>query len=1128
NNGWPAITCSGDNVACVDTGCETPSLILDGPATICQDQTTTVDIPEPATFPDGGGIRLQFISTATGTGINLTLGGGLPYTFDYDLNGLLSANDIDPFEGEYTINIFLFTDADDIAGTICASGEDPVTVTFLGADDPLCDESAENCSASPLIVEGDSEICAGETTTLTAAVPPEIPVGGGMLYQFVNVDDEEDVITWTGAPFPATFDNDLNGLLSDNDFDPFSGTYEVEIFIFTDADDIAGSLCAFGNAPVTLTFLDAGDPLCQEPSEPCTDWQDPAPGQGWPDFNNTFGGAPCDDGGGCPFNEIQAFQVWAGEAYAINNFIEGGTYTFSNCNGPGAGSWVPEFTVIAPSGAVDAFGSDTDCSITWTASESGTYLIVINEAGNCGDAFNTNNGWPAITCEGDGVACEGAVCETPSLVLDGPATICQDQTTTVDIPEPATFPDGGGIRLQFISTATGTGINLTLGGGLPYTFDYDLNGLLSANDIDPFEGEYTINIFLFTDAANIAGTICASGEDPVTVTFLGADDPLCEEPSPNCSASPLIIEGPAEICEGETVTLTGAVPPEIPAGGSMLYQFVNVDDDEDVINWTGAPFPATFDNDLNGLLSDNDFDPFSGTYEVEIFVYSNPGDIGNSTCAFGGAPVLITFLDANDPLCDGPPDPCSTAPLLALGSVIACEGESLTVAPNATFPPQVPEGGGIALVFAGGGLSSDFIISEVDFPFTFDADLNGALSGESLDPLSGDFEVEIVIYTDPTDVEGSICAEGTVPVGLTFAGPDHPDCVGEPEPCTDWQDPTPSTGYGNFNDLFGGAPCDPGTGCPVNEIITIEVWAGEAYSVDNFQEGGTYTFSICNGPGAFSWMPDFTIIAPSGAIDAFGSDTDCSITWTASESGTYLIVINQFGNCGEAVAENNGYPSLTCEGGPEVQCPETCDAGTLGVEGETALCPGDVTTVFNTEATEIPAAGGYRIRATAGGETYFFAPAAPDELTFIEYTFDGQAATPFVGTATLRAQVYSDADNPDGSICAESSDIELTFLADNAEDCTINSVLDWLSGDWSIYPNPAGHFVTVDLTVNSPLPIVLRITDISGRTVHTEVIAASSGRQEVRVETSQLASGIYMVSLEADNARDVKRLAVQH
>ena len=305
----------------------------------------------------------------------------------------------------------------------------------------------------------------------------------------------------------------------------------------------------------------------------CTDWINPTSTGGWTDFNTEFGGAPCDDGTGCPFNEITAFEIFADEAYAMSNIAEGGSYTFSACNGAGGNgtggtAWDIEFTIIAPSGAIDASGLNggSNCELTWTASESGTYLIVVSEVGACGNSANdaTDNGFPAITC--NGVSC---------------------------------------------------------------------------------------------------------------------------------------------------------APPQ-------------------------------------------------------------PG-------------------------------------------------------------------------------------------------------------------------------------------------------------CTTWTNPTPTGGWTDFNTEFGGAPCDDGTGCPFNEITAFEIFADEAYAMDNVAEGGTYTFSACNGAagdgtGGTAWDIEFTIIAPSGAVDAAGLNAGsiCELTWTASESGTYLIVVSEVGACGTSAndATNNGFPAITCESSDAVSCIPTAVGAT--------------------------------------------------------------------------------------------------------------------------------------------------------------------------------------------------------
>ena len=137
----------------------------------------------------------------------------------------------------------------------------------------------------------------------------------------------------------------------------------------------------------------------------CITWTAPNATGGWTDFDP----APCNG----ETQEITDFQVFQSEAYQLEGVLAGGNYTWSQCNGA-YGAWTPEYTIIAPSGAVEAFGAGTGCTITWTASEAGTYLVVINEAGACGVGGSTSNGFPAITTNSGGVACtQGPV------VIDG-------------------------------------------------------------------------------------------------------------------------------------------------------------------------------------------------------------------------------------------------------------------------------------------------------------------------------------------------------------------------------------------------------------------------------------------------------------------------------------------------------------------------------------------------------------------------------------------------------------------------------------------------------------------------------------------------------------------------------------
>ncbi|MBV6653140.1 MAG: SprB repeat-containing protein, partial [Mameliella sp.] len=452
SDGIYTVTVSGDN------GCSVEGEVAVGNATTCQVgvQTTTGEVSicsagasfdvatdDTEVIPATGGFGWVFSTVLGGTG---ALDGDFILTnapttasYDADLNGLLSANNLPEFSGIWVVKAAVYDDAGNAFASICSTSPDSLIVNF----------SAGTLSIVSVVDNGDGSA----TVTADGGTPP---------YTYL----------WSDGQMEQT----AVGLVD--------GAYTVTV---TDAGgcDVSGSVTIGGS------------------DEACLDWLAPNPDGGWNDFNSTFGGAPCDDGTGCPFNEITAFEVFASEAYAVNDFQEGGTYTFSMCNGPGAGSWVPEFTIIAPSGAVEAFGAgDGDgCSITWTASESGTYLIVINEADNCGGGDNTgvSNGFPALTCAGgDEVACpEADACAVGALATTGEAVVCGPEGTfLIETDGTDTIPAGGGFGWQFSDAQGGTGglaggFTLT-GSASSSTFDADLNGVMSGNNLDPLGGTWVV------------------------------------------------------------------------------------------------------------------------------------------------------------------------------------------------------------------------------------------------------------------------------------------------------------------------------------------------------------------------------------------------------------------------------------------------------------------------------------------------------------------------------------------------------------------------------------------------------------------------------------------------------------
>jgi hypothetical protein len=188
----------------------------------------------------------------------------------------------------------------------------------------------------------------------------------------------------TGGEGTFTFSNSANG-----DVVMIDGFTLVEAGPFANGEAVTFTITSDGSPTCSASFTQAGD--CTEPCESFVFGP-------FPDLVNAVIPVPNDEGV-CEVLLIDAFEIWAGEAYLLDGLPEGVMYEFNACSGPAAGTWVVTFTILDPAGEVVAFGTDGDgCSISWNTSVAGDYLLLVNRAGYCGSASQINNGNPEITC----------------------------------------------------------------------------------------------------------------------------------------------------------------------------------------------------------------------------------------------------------------------------------------------------------------------------------------------------------------------------------------------------------------------------------------------------------------------------------------------------------------------------------------------------------------------------------------------------------------------------------------------------------------------------------------------------------------------------------------------------------
>jgi hypothetical protein len=733
----------------------------------------------------------------------------------------------------------------------------PATTTLTGTNQPCGGGGGNECVAGAVFSTATQSVCPGETGTFNTLAPPTIPAGGGYAVLFESAGGTGGVPAFaiTDVTLPFEFDNDINGVLSFNDLNPLSGAWTVSGFVYTDPANAFASLCNETSNSFTVNFLAANNPLCS----------------GGGGNNNTCSNATAIVPGSYPFSTVNATTDGPAQpgspcdVFGQNNVHNDIWYTYTaSCNGTASFSTCNTATfdtriAVYPGGQCPpTAGSLIGCNDDGVDCAGYTSFIQWNVV--AGNTYLLRLGGYNAAAMGTGTvelieSCSGAVCLAGAVFSTATQNVCPDETGTFNTLTPPTIPAGGGYAVLFES-AGGTGgvpafaiTDVTL----PFEFDNDINGVLSFNDLNPLMGAWTVSGFVYTDPANAFASLCSETSNSFTVNFLAANNPLCSGGGTNnntCSNATAIVPGSYPF---STVNATTDGPAQ-PGSPCDVFGQNNVHNDI----W------FTYTATCNGTAS---FSTCStATFDTRIAVY--PG----GQCP----PAAASLIGCND---DGVN--CTGFTSFIQWNVIA--GNTYLLRLGGYSPTDIGTGT-VALIETCSGSDCTSTI-----PY----------------PLNDPCVIQVI-------AEDAFCCDNTWDNLCQEA---YNDCAGIEGPCLSWTQPTTTTAWENFNITYDGAPCNDGTGCPIFSFTTFEVWGSEAYVVDNVLLGGTYTFSHCTGPGAGSWVPEYTIFTPSAVVDAFGEGNGdgCSITWTATEAGSYYIVINVAGNCGVANQIDNGFPALTCD-----------------------------------------------------------------------------------------------------------------------------------------------------------------------------------------------------------------------
>ena len=492
---------------------------------------------------------------------------------------------------------------------------------------------------------------------------------------------------------------------------------------------------------------------------------------------------------------------------------------------------------------------------------------------------------------------------------------------------------------------------------------------------------------------------------------------------------------------------------------------------------------------------------------------------------------------------------CNTEPGPAAYEPIACGGSvSGTLWANGGnrdtdwFQLVVTENTDVVLDFSAGMPINVFLIDNCTDLTTlaFETTQACATGNLTLAVAPGSYLVAVV----PTGFESYPCGLGSAnmyDLTVTYCEP-----VTNVDPCL-----TSADTWGDLN-TAGAAPCNDGNGCTPTDpnFTTIGIYGSETYLLDNVQAGFDYVFDMCSGLGAGSWIPEIAIVAPDGTtVNAWNGEAatgssltffdQCSLGWTATQSGTYSIIINQLGtaagdapnqvSCTTSYVVNNGNPTVLC--GPNEASCLPCEAGDYTNDAEQDVCPGETALIALDGNQVSPTNYSIGFNSILGGTgglnggnpftiTGFNLGLFPFDMDEdINGTLSANSAPPLVGTWVLTFYAV------DGGVpCDSTETMVVNFLDANDQACVTVGVNEASSeANVNVYPNPSNGAFTIELK-GMDANAELVITDMSGRAVYNEqLIVTPDYKQDLNLN---LAKGSYLLRVFSDSFSVIQKIEV--
>ncbi len=803
-------------------------------------------------------------------------------------------------------------------------------------------------------------------------------------------------------------------------------------------------------------------------------------------------------------------------------------------------------SVTLDAGSWNAYSwSDGDATETTSVNTSGNVSVTVTDGNGCMGSASTTvtiNPLPTVTA-GDVIGCAG----TNISLLGSPAG------GTWSVPNPYnnvagtysytySYTDGNGCSNQATSNITVNG-NPTPSISGPASACNGTSTTLSAGQWASYSWS--------TGSNNSAIIVNQTGNYCVTVTDgNGCMGSVCQQYTNNANPTP-VISGPTAICAGGAANLT--------VGAYATYHWSNGSNNSVISATVAGNYCVTVSNS-NGCV---------GTACTTISVSSNPvpSITGPTTNCQGGTVTLTTgsfttyswsngattqsiavtttgtyyVTVSNAAGCTGVAHQSvtvGTAPVPVInpsGPTTFCNGSSVNLNVINTYATYVWSNGAVTQSYGSpitasgvysvtvsyttgctGSTSITVTVNSFVTPTITPGQVPAACTATSM-VLSANAGFTTYAWSSGQTVQNiNISAPGTYTVSVSNSN----GCNGQASYTTSSNfcpKPTPvMTANPGFNSCTGNPTLDAGAG------FASYAWSnGGVNETTVATTAGNYIVTVSTACGCTATASHVVQIyaGPNTNLTATGLATYCSnsgnVTLTAQAGYNYLwstgAVTNSIsvapgnpGNYCVTITTINGCTGVACELLSN-SCIVPSNLGTSQITVNSAYaswvqpaCVAGYTIVLTDLTT-----------STVHG-TYTFAPNS--HYTFSGLTHAHNYSWTIQTNCTANGSVNSGPSAPQFFSAAR-------IEAGDANNNTISGL--------NVYPNPANDHATVVFSSDNTNDYTLKLVDITGRTILSEVHSSAIGDNQVELGLTNIAKGLYFINIETNDQKLVTKIMVQ-